>query len=89
MGRVLPRAPYQADMGGGFVAFRRDVAWFDSTDAAIHRLCDHMDFSRGNRSWGYQFRFGLFGISTADMQAIARAMGVGPEMIGAIDPLLV
>ncbi len=65
---------YQFDMGGGFRPFRRDMDWFDTRDAPIQPLLDVLDFTAGNRNWGYKLRFGLFSISGHDMQAIAEAM---------------
>ena len=38
-------------------------------------LLEKLDFTRGNRNWGYQMRFGLFEISQADFHTIAEAMG--------------
>jgi len=76
LGRVLPGAPYAHDMGGGFVPFRRDVAWLPAGEAAIQPLLDQLDFTAGRRMWGYQFRFGLFAISAHDMTLIGQAMGI-------------
>nr|WP_316642135.1 EVE domain-containing protein [uncultured Roseateles sp.] len=76
VGRVLPGAPYAVDMGGGFVPFRRDVAWLPAAEAAIQPLLDQLDFTAGQRSWGYQLRFGLFAVSAHDMDLIARAMAI-------------
>lgn len=75
LGRVLPTAPYAFDMGGGFVPFRRDVAWLPAREAPIQPLLDQLDFSAGQRNWGFQLRFGLFAVSAHDMDLIARAMG--------------
>ena len=66
--------PYQFDMGGGFMPFRRDVTWLESEDAPIHPLLDRLEFSSGVRNWGQKFRFGLFAISGHDMNIIADAM---------------
>ena len=68
--------PYQADMGGGFTPFRRDVDWLKATDAPIAPLLDTLDFTAGQRNWGYQLRFGLFAVSDHDIELIATAMGV-------------
>lgn len=75
LGRVLPMDPYQASMHGGkFHPFRRDVEWFETVSTPIHPLLDVLDFTRGKSNWGYQFRFGLFEISAADMAVIGDAM---------------
>ena len=65
---------YQADMGGGFLPFRRDVEWQPVREVPIHPLLDRLDFTRGQRSWGYAFRYGLFAVSDHDMDVIAREM---------------
>ncbi len=74
VGVVKPGEPYQADMGGGFCPFRRDVHWMDAVETPIRPLLDRLGFSRNNKSWGYQLRFGLFEIEGADMETIVRAM---------------
>nr|WP_295081073.1 EVE domain-containing protein [uncultured Roseateles sp.] len=76
LGRVLERPPYAFEMGGGFVPFRRDVAWQEACEAPIQPLLDRLEFSRGQKSWGHLLRFGLFEISAQDMNLIAQAMGV-------------
>jgi hypothetical protein len=75
-GTVRAGEAYQADMGGGFRPFRRDVDWADASPAPIQPLLARLDFTAGRTNWGYQFRFGLFRISDADMSVIAEAMGV-------------
>lgn len=74
MGQVLAGEPYQADMGGGFLPFRRDVSWAEAKAAPITPLLDRLAFSAGNKNWGYQLRFGLFEVSNHDFELIARAM---------------
>jgi EVE domain len=77
IGLIKPGEPYQGDMGGGFLPFRRDVVWLASQHAPIKPLLETLSFTKGKVSWGYQFRFGLFEIPGEDMQLIAKAMGVG------------
>lgn len=74
IGRVKEGTAYQGDMGGGFKPFRRDVEWFESAYAAIEPLLNELDFTKGKKNWGYQFRFGLFSVSDKDMGLIAGAM---------------
>ncbi len=74
MGRVKDGDPYQGDMGAGFKPFRRDVEWFEAEHTAIELLLEQLDFTRGKKSWGYQFRFGLFSVGEKDMDVIAKAM---------------
>lgn len=80
IGRVKPQDAYQADMGGGFHPYRRDVAWTASRHASILPLLQTLEFSAGIKNWGYQFRFGLFAISEHDMRVIAAAMDVARDL---------
>ena len=75
-GRVKDVEPYMGDMGGGFTPFRRDVNWLDTTVAPIRPLLERLEFSQGNKNWGYQMRFGLFEISDHDRSIIANAMNI-------------
>lgn len=75
LGTVLAGEPYEADMGDGFVPFRRDVAWDERVrDAPIEELLDRLSFTAGRRNWGYAFRFGLFSATAADLALIAQHM---------------
>jgi hypothetical protein len=74
IGRVKPGDIYQGEMGD-WVAHRRDVDWADAHDAPIAPLLDRLEFTAGKTNWGYQLRFGLFGISEHDFELIAQAMG--------------
>jgi EVE domain len=74
IGVVLPRPPYQADMGDGFTPYRRDVQWSESNNASIVPLLEVLNFTRGQKNWGYKFRFGLFEIGKEDMVLIAQVM---------------
>jgi hypothetical protein len=74
VGIVRDERVYQVDMGGGFQPFRRDVEWRPAAETSIHGLLARLELSRDKRNWGYAFRFGLFGISDHDMDAIVEAM---------------
>jgi len=74
IGVVLPGVPYAFDMGGGFVPFRRDVAYVAALEVPIAPLLDELEFVEDRAHWGYKFRFGLFQVSDADMRLIAQAM---------------
>ncbi len=74
IGLVQPGDPYEFSMGGGFVPFRRDVAYVRAQEASILPLLDRFAFVEDRRRWGYKFRFGLFKVGDADMQLIASAM---------------
>lgn len=75
-GRVTDRDSYRFDMGGGFVPLRRDVDWLETKVAPIQPLLDQLEFTRGNRNWGYVFRFGIVKISEHDRDVIFAAMDV-------------
>ncbi|MBN1087384.1 EVE domain-containing protein [Erwinia aphidicola] len=66
--------PYQFDMGNGFCPFRRDVSWLHANESPIQPILDVLEFSAGNRNWGYQLRFGIFQISCHDIKVIAAKM---------------
>ncbi len=86
LGVVRPGTPYPFDMGGGFVPYRRDVTWAAAESAPILPLLDALEFTAGNRNWGYPFRFGLFEIGAGDLDRIAQAMRASPmraEAMGA------
>src|SRR4051794_20256347 len=42
IGVVQPGEPYQADMGGGFIPWRRDVAYFRANETPIVPLLDRL-----------------------------------------------
>ena len=73
-GTVRDGDAYQADMGNGFRPFRRDVDWQPVREASIHPLLDRLEFTRGQRSWGYAFRYGLLAVSEHDMGLIAQEL---------------
>ena len=74
IGLVRGGEPYAFDMGGGFVPFRRDVAYVPAREASILPLLDQFEFVEDRSRWGYKFRFGLFKIGDGDMRLIAQAM---------------
>jgi hypothetical protein len=80
IGVVRDGPVYQADMGGGFVPFRRDVAYAAAREAPIRPLLEALSFTLGKSNWGYAFRFGLLKVTEEDMALIARAMGVAWPM---------
>ncbi|WIT10769.1 EVE domain-containing protein [Paucibacter sediminis] len=74
IGTLRRGSPYQVEMGEGFCPFRRDVDWLAARPQPIAPLLERLDLTRGQRNWGYQFRFGLLALSVADMDLIAHAM---------------
>src|SRR6218665_1657411 len=75
IGRVRDEELYQGIMGGDFTPWRRNVDYVEATETPIAPLLEKLEFTRGNRNWGYQMRFGLFEISEHDFDVIADAMG--------------
>ena len=83
IGIALPGAPYAFDMGGGFVPFRKDVAYVPAQEAPIAPLLDSLEFVMEDRMrWGAKFRFGLFAVSDHDMRVIAQAMRADWRALG-------
>jgi len=74
IGRVSGDTTYPFQMTPGFVPFRKDVEYFDSTEVAIQPLLAELEFTRGKTNWGYKFRFGHFELSESDFLLIARRM---------------
>jgi hypothetical protein len=82
IGVVRDGSAYQADMGGGFSPFRRDVDWRAAEEVPIKPLIGRLQFTTAKRNWGFQLRFGLFEISAHDIAMIAEAMSAvwSPDM---------
>lgn len=77
LGRVVGEEVYRFDMGGGFVPFRRDVAYLPAEEEApIRPLIDRLSFIRNKERWGQAFRSGHFEIHREDFDLIASAMGL-------------
>lgn len=74
LGIVKSGDAYQFKMSKDFHPFRRDVDWFDTKETSIYALLEQLEFSSGQKDWGYQFRYGLLEISDYDMQIITTAM---------------
>jgi EVE domain len=74
IGTIKDDKVYQVDMGEGFHPFRRDVTYRDAEAAPIQPLLDVLDLTKGNRSWGARFRFGVVEITAADFKRIEQAM---------------
>ncbi len=73
IGTVTAGMPYQADMGGGFRPFRRDVVWHDAEPVPLADLQATLAITQ-EKNWGYRLRQGLLEVSAADMAVIAEAM---------------
>ncbi|NUP12049.1 MAG: EVE domain-containing protein [Polyangiaceae bacterium] len=83
IGRVVGEAPYPFDMGGGFVPFRRAIAYEQALrHVPVASIAHRLAFVRQHPSWGMLARRGHFEIDVADLAIIAHAMGVF------VDPLV-
>ena len=82
IGVVRAGEPYGFDMGGGFVPFRRDVAFVAARPAPIRPLLDVLAFAQPRSNWGAKFRYGLFEIADADLRCIAAAMHAETAALG-------
>ncbi len=76
IGTVKDERVYQADMGEGFMPFRKDVDYDGaSSAAAIRPLLERLSFTRERgRHWGSAFRYGLLKVTEEDMDLIHQAM---------------
>lgn len=82
IGVVQPGEPYTADMGNGFVPWRRDVRYAAAQEAPIAPLIASLDFVEDPKRWGAKFRFGLFEITAHDLRRIAKAMQADTAALG-------
>jgi hypothetical protein len=82
IGVVQDGEPYEADVGNGFMPFRRDVTFAKAETAPIRPLLDALAFAQPRASWGAKFRYGLFTISDDDLHVIATAMHADLATLG-------
>lgn len=76
IGEVKDATIWQADMGGGFLPFRRNVRFLPSQEASVLPLIPTLSFIADKQRWGGVFRFGMLEIAEADYRRIAAAMAV-------------
>ena len=74
IGSVIDDEPFQVEMTPDFHPWRRRVKFERCAEAPIQPLIGDLDFIRNKQSWGFVFRRGLFEISQADFDKIAKAM---------------
>jgi hypothetical protein len=82
IGVVQAGEPYAFDMGGGFVPFRRDVAYVAAREASILPCSMTSSLWKTASAGATNSVFGLFEISDHDMRLIARAMRADGAMLG-------
>ncbi|MFC0216541.1 EVE domain-containing protein [Paenibacillus chartarius] len=74
IGQVLDDKVYEYRMSDSFIPFRRNIRYTDCKETKISSLLEQLSFTRGEKNWGYRFRFGHFEISEQDFRVIAEAM---------------
>ncbi|MEW9699523.1 EVE domain-containing protein [Paenibacillus sp. SI8] len=74
IGQVVNDTVYEYQMSETFVPFRRDIRYKPCREVKIANLLEQLSFTRGNRNWGYTFRYGHFEINREDFLTIAGAM---------------
>ena len=82
-GRAAANPPFEVDMGGGFVPFRRHVEWIPAHPAPIRPLLQTLDLTAGKTNWAYPFRFGILPLSDRDRDRIAKEMAADPTAFDA------
>lgn len=74
IGQVQDDYVYEFKMSDSFIPFRRNIRYTTCKETKISSLLEQLSFTRGERNWGYRFRFGHFEISEQDFRVIADAM---------------
>lgn len=74
IGEVIDEAPYQFDMGEGFMPYRRNIKYFDAKHVDIRPLVPILPFIKNKTSWGYAFRYGFLEIDQESFEIIAHQM---------------
>jgi EVE domain-containing protein len=75
LGVVLGESSYPFDMGGGFIPFRRQLAYAACLrEVPLRELAPQLHFVQSNPSWGMLARRGHFEIDLHDFELIATAM---------------
>lgn len=80
IGKVTDEDIYQADMGAGFVPFRRNVKFLPAQDISILPLIGELSFIKDKTHWGAPFRFGTLEIPEVDFRLIAEKMVQEPSL---------
>lgn len=65
---------YEYQMSESFVPIRRKIRYISCREVQIRDLLEQLSFTRGNRNWGYSFRYGHFEIGREDFLPIVSAM---------------
>ncbi len=88
LGRVVGESAYAVDMGGGFVPYRRDIAYLKEVRVVpIRDVTSQLEFITTRGNWGMLARRGHFEIEMADLHRIGRAMSARASAISTSAPL--
>lgn len=74
IGRISDDEPYQVEMTPDFRPWRRQVEFFECTEAPIAPMIRDLVFIGNKKKWGFPFRRGLFEVGREDFARIAEAM---------------
>ena len=74
IGEMIDSVPYQVKMTDSFRPWRRNMHFFESSEAPIRPLIETLGFIQDPKRWGFPFRRGLFEVSEMDFKHIAKAM---------------
>lgn len=85
LGQIVGADAYAVDMGGGFVPYRRDIAYLkELREIPIRDVASDLEFITSRANWGMLARRGHFEIEMADLHRIGTAMGarvnLGPAL---------
>lgn len=76
IGLIAGKDAFQTKVTAKFIPWRRRVEFMDSTPASILPLIPDLTFIADKANWGQAFKAGLFEITEADFERIAKAMKV-------------
>jgi hypothetical protein len=70
IGQVADEKIYQHKITDDFIAFRRNIKYYECKETPIAPLVNELNFIKNKTSWGYPFRFGFFEIPECDFKLI-------------------
>lgn len=74
IGKVTDALPYQVNMGGGFMPYRRNIKYFNAKHVDIKPIVPILSFIKNKTCWGYTFRYGFLEIDQESFEVIANHM---------------
>ena len=76
LGEVTDTEPYQVEMTTDFHPWRRKLDFKQGDEAPVRPVISDLSFISDKEKWGFPFRRGLFKVSQADFEVIAKAMNI-------------